>query len=909
QPGAPLSPRRPWQGWVQWAPGGRRGLPGAWARRSPPQSPTPCSRPPSMGAWLCPPSACLGAPGATDRNPQHIGSRGGLAAQAGPGTGEAPRGTRCHEALQTRGGPSLAGAAAAPQVPPAPPLPPEGVLRGGREAPLSGSVLFTRRLRSPWVPSCLGQPRVLQGRLAWSSPSLWDSPEGPSASGTARGAGECALTCPWARRTRCTPVAGLSVPTLSAVGRPAAACRCSALQEQKGELRKRLSYTTHKLEKLETEFDSTRHYLEIELRRAQEELEKVTEKLRRIQSNYMALQRINQELEDKLYRMVRLHPAPGSGRGGGLAAFPPAFVGAGSQGQHYEEEKRALSHEIVALNSHLLEAKVTIDKLSEDNVSARPLRPQGPHQPRQPQLESWHGESWTDRRPGPPGRTGAASPGRPAQGPADPCRQQTAPGRGPGELYRKDCNLAAQLLRCSQTYGRVHKVSELPSGLQERVSLHMEKHGRSLPSPLCHPAYADGVPPCVIAKVLEKPDPASLSSRLSDASARDLAFRDGVEKPGPRPPYKGDLYCSDTALYCPEERPRDRRPSVDAPVTDVGFLRAQNSDSTAEDEEEAGAAAFPTGFRHEAFPSYAGSLPTSSSYSSFSATSEEKEHAQASTLTASQQAIYLNSRDELFDRKPPAAAYPGSPRFTKATAAAAAPLEAEVAPGFAQTVSPYPAEPFRFPASPGPQPALMPPNLWSLRAKPGSARLPGEDRRGQWRPLSVEDIGAYSYPTTPAGRASPCSFSERYYGSGGSPSKKAEGRASPLYASYQADSFSEAEDLAPGHLAEPCFLRASGDLSLSPGRSADPRPGYAPSEGDGERLGVPLCGPAGSPEPEPSLHSSRDSLEPSSMEASPEMHPAARLSPQPAFPRTGGSGGLSRKDSLTKAQLYGTLLN
>lgn len=56
---------------------------------------------------------------------------------------------------------------------------------------------------------------------------------------------------------------------------------CSALQEQKGELRKRLSYTTHRLEKLETEFDSTRHYLEIELRRAQEELDKVTEKLRR----------------------------------------------------------------------------------------------------------------------------------------------------------------------------------------------------------------------------------------------------------------------------------------------------------------------------------------------------------------------------------------------------------------------------------------------------------------------------------------------------------------------------------------------------------------------------------------------------------------------------------------------------
>ncbi|XP_028362111.1 brain-enriched guanylate kinase-associated protein isoform X1 [Phyllostomus discolor] len=632
--------------------------------------------------------------------------------------------------------------------------------RGPGAAPppdLSSCVLFAHRLRSPWVPSCLGQPRVLQGRLARSSPSLWDS----------------------------------------------------ALQEQKGELRKRLSYTTHKLEKLETEFDSTRHYLEIELRRAQEELEKVTEKLRRIQSNYMALQRINQELEDKLYRM----------------------------GQHYEEEKRALSHEIVALNSHLLEAKVTIDKLSEDN-----------------------------------------------------------------ELYRKDCNLAAQLLQCSQAYGRGHKVSELPSDFQERVSLHLEQHGCSLPSPLCRPAYADSVPACVIAKVLEKPDPASLSSRLSDASARDLAFRDRAEQQSLRPPYKGDVYCSDTALYCPEEPPRDRRPSADASVTDVGFLRAQNStDSAAEEEEEAEAAAFPAAFGREAFPGYAGSLPTSSSYSSFSATSEEKEQGQAGALAASQQALYLNSREPRLPRPPPAAAaaaYPGSLRFSKAAAAAAAPLEAEVAPGFARTLSPYSAEPYRYPASPGPQQALVPPNLWSLRAKPGSARLPREDARGQWRPLSVEDIGAYSFPVA-ARRASPGSFPERYY-SGGGPGQKAEGRASPLYASYKADSFSEGDDLSQGPLAEPCFLRAGGPSS--------PRPSYSASEGDGERLGGHLCGVADSPEPEHSLHSSRDSLEPSSMEASPEMRPAARLSPQPAFPRTGGSG-LSRKDSLTKAQLYGTLLN
>ncbi|XP_050010761.1 brain-enriched guanylate kinase-associated protein isoform X2 [Alexandromys fortis] len=636
--------------------------------------------------------------------------------------------------------------------------------------------------------------------------------------------------------------------------------KLSALQEQKGELRKRLSYTTHKLEKLETEFGSTRHYLEIELRRAQEELDKVTEKLRKIQSNYLALQRINQELEDKLYRM----------------------------GQHYEEEKRAMNHEIVALNSHLLEAKVTIDKLSEDN-----------------------------------------------------------------ELYRKDCNLAAQLLQCSQTYGRVHKVSEvtwprptarpapsqdhpapfgpphpeasphpprrscrLPSDFQQRVSLHMEKHDCSLPSSLCHSAYADSVPTCVIAKVLEKPDPGSLSSHLSEASARDLGYRDGMEKSGSRPQYKEDIYCSDTALYCPDEherqRQRDRRPSVDTSVTDVGFLRAQNSTDSAAEEEEAEAAAFPEAYRHDAFPGYAASLPTSSSYSSFSATSEEKEHAQASTLTASQQAIYLNSRDELFNRKPPSATYGSSSRYGKAAATLASPLEAQVAPGFARTVSPYQAESYRYsPSADSPQTA-MPPNLWNLRAKPTGNRFAGGDIRGHWRPLSVEDVGAYNYQAGHAGRASPCNFGERFYGAGRghgrrgpgrSHSNHAEGRASPLYASYKADSFSEGDDLSQGHLAEPCFLRAGGDLSLSPSRSVDA--GYAASEGDGDRLGVQLCGAVSSPEPE---HGSRDSLEPSSMEASPEIHPGSRLSPQRAYPRTGGSG-LSRKDSLTKAQLYGTLLN
>lgn len=58
-------------------------------------------------------------------------------------------------------------------------------------------------------------------------------------------------------------------------------CVRSSLLEQKEDLRKRLSYTTHKLELLQSEFDSTRQYLETELRRAQEELDKFTDKLRR----------------------------------------------------------------------------------------------------------------------------------------------------------------------------------------------------------------------------------------------------------------------------------------------------------------------------------------------------------------------------------------------------------------------------------------------------------------------------------------------------------------------------------------------------------------------------------------------------------------------------------------------------
>nr|XP_009935198.1 PREDICTED: brain-enriched guanylate kinase-associated protein [Opisthocomus hoazin] len=602
-------------------------------------------------------------------------------------------------------------------------------------------VLYGRMVRNSWVPTCLWQPRILQGRLAKSSPTLWDS----------------------------------------------------TLQEQKGELRKRLSYTTHKLEMLETEFDSTRQYLEIELRRAQEELEKVTEKLRRIQNNYLALQRINQDLEDKLYRM----------------------------GQHYEEEKRALSHEIIALNNHLIEAKVTIDKLSEDN-----------------------------------------------------------------ELYRKDCNLAAQLLQCSKNYDRAHKLSELPSDFQERV-------------------------------ILEKPDPNSLSSHLSSPSTRDLNFQDSAGKLGQRPQYKSDIYCSDTALYCPDERRRERRQSVDTQVKDVGFLRSQNStDSTVEED------GFHSSFSHEAFPEYITSLPTSSSYSSFSVTSEEKENAQANTLTASQQAIYMSNRDELFERKSPAGyEHQGSPRFVKAKPAQHMELadDNENSPTFTRTLPPYANESFHFSAI-TPQQALA---NQKMRNECRNTHLSEEDLPGRWRQLSVEDIGAYSYRNT--GRLSPCSFSEQYYSS---PVKKGDSRTSPIFASYKADSCSEGDDICQSRLVDSCFLRTDSGLNIDISASCkqEKLPTYKPKESrdqKNERITVQLCS-SKNIENSPVLkreyvdvspNSSAESLNQSSMEAS-EIHQSSTEqgshsgvhSKQQQFQRT-GSTGLSRKDSLTKAQLYGTLLN
>lgn len=53
------------------------------------------------------------------------------------------------------------------------------------------------------------------------------------------------------------------------------------LQQQNEELRRRVSLSTHKMEAMEAEFDGSRHYMEAELSRTRDDLDKMRDKFRR----------------------------------------------------------------------------------------------------------------------------------------------------------------------------------------------------------------------------------------------------------------------------------------------------------------------------------------------------------------------------------------------------------------------------------------------------------------------------------------------------------------------------------------------------------------------------------------------------------------------------------------------------
>ncbi|KAM9699298.1 tight junction-associated protein 1 isoform 3-T8 [Menidia menidia] len=221
--------------------------------------------------------------------------------------------------------------------------------------------------------------------------------------------------------------------------------RIRILQQQNEDLRRRLSVSTHKMEAMEAEFDGSRQYMEAELSRTRDDLDKMRDKFRRLQNSYTASQRANQDLEEKLHA---------------LAAVSQTWVHALRK---VERDKKTMDQEIVELTNKLLDAKNTIDRLEELN-----------------------------------------------------------------ERYRQDCNLAVQLLKCNKSHFRNHKFADLPSELQDMLNKHMKS---SLPARGSAPqdpdtlslTPADVVPTSVIARVLEKPEPLVLNSAQSSSCGRPVA--------------------------------------------------------------------------------------------------------------------------------------------------------------------------------------------------------------------------------------------------------------------------------------------------------------------------------------------------------------------------------------------------
>ncbi|RXN35262.1 brain-enriched guanylate kinase-associated -like protein [Labeo rohita] len=539
-----------------------------------------------------------------------------------------------------------------------------------------------------------------------------------------------------------------------------------SLQEQKEDLRRRLGCTTHKLQQLQSEFESTRQYLETELRRAQDELDKFTEKLRRIQSSYAALQRINQDMEEKIHRMT----------------------------QHHEEEKRSLSREIVTLNNHLMEAKITIQKLREDN-----------------------------------------------------------------DLYRKDCNLAAQLLQCGKSPYRAHKLSELPADLQERVSSHMEQQDRGRSTGL-RQSYSDAVPTAVIGRILEKPEPGRSCPVTRSPSPQAPEFPSGADKIQRHTPYKSsDLYCSDTALYCPnDERRRDRWPERRQSADQNGRIKGHTSTESNLDNES-----FP--LHEDPFSGFIlRSLPASSCYSSCSTASDEKVHGPSS----SQQALFTDWRDGDYECK---------------------------------NSSLYGKECLGFPKSSSFQ-HVGSQNGQSGYSASGDSRVhvPADATDG-WRQMSVEDVSRFS----------PFSFSECHFTLG--PAKIKPG---PLYSRFQdgEDVFRRRDLRFPASVGSSPALNPKMSLNALKAergrmfRSKGSTSSFFITENTKDKENTTK---------DVSLRDYADESPGSSAESlnqdldvqkyKDHQNPGAqKMTPQS---QKFGNAGLSRKDSLTKAQLYGTLLN
>uniref|UniRef100_A0A8C6TV02 Si:dkey-174m14.3 n=1 Tax=Neogobius melanostomus TaxID=47308 RepID=A0A8C6TV02_9GOBI len=466
------------------------------------------------------------------------------------------------------------------------------------------------------------------------------------------------------------------------------------------------------------------------------------------------------------------------------------------QSQHHDDEKRALSREIIVLNNRLVEAKLTIEKLQEDN-----------------------------------------------------------------DMYRKDCTLAAQLLQCRA------ELDELPADFQERMTLHMEEE----------PAlYADPVPSSLMGGVLDKPDDgcSSLSqgsrspSPPSPPTQEHTFILESIGGPGGRlglrAAYKSDLYSSDTALYCPDERNRERRPSMDLHGQKKMVYGPQISTDSQSNPEE-GSMGLTQGFSQEHFSKFPPLLGTgSSSYSSFSGGgSEDKAPGPPSSGASSPRhhSLYMEWRD--------AAEYHDHKSESSWDGDADSPGVFSNPPSFHRTMSSCFSEPYE------PLPPSSSPSVAYGDSRRGSTLAPEEEELiCRWRQLSVEDLHSYRSP----GRASPYSFSEQHFSV-----RPAKIRLGPMYSSFQEGADYYRLHQQGGAVMDQAWAgaAAAGSQDLSPGMSELQGPGGV---GAGAMHSLPPQG-------------------------SPQSPPAAPPPPPPPYATKFGSLGLTRKDSLTKAQLYGTLLN
>lgn len=515
-----------------------------------------------------------------------------------------------------------------------------------------------------------------------------------------------------------------------------------------------------------------------------------------------------------------------------------------------------------------------------------------------------------------------------------------------------------------------------------------QKRGSGVTVAMCHSNYADSVPTAVIAKVLEKPEPGGGSScpatrspspqlRDDDEDIDDGDFLTGTTGSSDhlsnrRVSYKtSDLYCSDTALYCPERWQQDgeRRQSADLHGAALLQLHVQNSTDSNPDEEAFHSGSFshdetlppppPASAFHQRDDFGAASLRASSSYSSFSLASDDKGgvmggggsgRTPSSTLSSSHQGLYMDWRDlgngEYGGRKS-TSAYDRDPTFPKSlsiqhmvtSSSSARSPQKVIPPAYARTASCF-SEPYHSSA----------PRLASSRSMGSSSGLSPahgvtahddaleDELSGRWRQLSVEDVAAFSTSGS-YGRVSPYSFSERHFAAG-PPGGKVKGS---LYGSFQEGDevfHSRRYDVgSPGRSPKasehqkqdkvPALYRAKEDSQDSEGSLF-----LSGSSKEKDGVGAGAMGPAGGGSAKRdyvnlSADSSAESLHQSSLEASslqhypnprPNVRPrpssSSALSVGPALPKKTspryqkfGSTGLTRKDSLTKAQLYGTLLN